>query len=150
MRVFRLVTFLFPIIGLTYCSPKLHLPGVYQSDLFSKNFIVITIKIDNNLRATYSKIGDVFNERDSGFCEVNKDTLRIFYSPGPYTAAEKDSLVKYKIFPFPLAKGEFESKSSDNYFLIRRNKLLYLNTLGNRWTRYGNKKHRVYFLQKVS
>ena len=87
------------------------------------------------------------NYRDSGFYTVNKDTLRIFYSPARFTAADRDSFIKYNI-PFPL--GIFESKRSDNYFLLRNNKLIYLDSLGRKWEKYHDKKHRIYSLNKVN
>ena len=89
------------------------------------------------------------NFHDSGVYKINKDTLRIFYSPARFTAADRDSFIKYNILPFPLSQSEIEPKNSDNYFLIRNNKLLYLDSLGNRWRKYGDKKRRVYFLKKV-
>ncbi len=149
MRVFKLITFLFSMTVLCNCSPKYHLAGTYQSDLFSSNFIIVTLKLDRDSMATYWKIGDVFNIKDLGFYKVTKDTLRIFYSSPHFTAADRDSFIKYKILPFPLSQSEIEARSSDNYFLIRNNKLLYLDSLGNRWKKYNDKKHRTYFLKKV-
>ena len=131
-------------------QPQLNVAGTYQSDLFSKKFILTTIRLYPDSTAKFWRIGDAFNTRDSGYYKVNKDTLRIFYSPPHFTAADRDSFEKYTILPFKLSQSEIEPKSSDNFFLIRKNKLLLLNNLGKRYREYKDKWRRVYFLKKIN
>ncbi len=108
-----------------------------------------TITLSQDSIAKFWRVGDVMYMRDSGIYRINNDTLRIYYSPARFTAADRDSFIKYKILPFPLSQSEIESKKSDNYFLIRNNKLFYLDSLGNRLKKNGDKKRRTYFLKKV-
>ena len=131
---------------LTQCTKNI--VGTFHSDLYSSNFILTTIKFDSDTMARFWRRGDVMNIRDSGYYKVNKDTLRIFYSPARFTTADRDSFIKHKILPFPLSQSDIVSKNSDNYFLIRNHKIIYLDSLGNKLREFSGK-HRVYFLKKV-
>ena len=147
MQVYKAILLFILVFVLTQCTKNI--VGTYHSDLYSSNFILTTIKIDSDAMARFWRRGDVINIRDSGYYKVNKDTLRIFYSPARFTAAIRDSFIKYKILPFPLSQSEIESKNSDNYFLIRRHKLIYLDSLGNKLREYSGKR-RLYFLKRVN
>ncbi len=146
MKIYKAILLLLLVFFFTQCTKSI--VGIYQSDLYSSNFILTTIKLDSDSIARFWRRGDVMNMRDSGYYKVNKDTLRIFYSPARFTAADRDSFIKYKILPFPLSHSEIEPKNSDNYFLIRKHKLIYLDSLGNKHREYSGK-HRVYFLKKL-
>ena len=146
MQVYKAILSFLLVLVLTQCTKNI--VGSYHSDLYSSNIILTTIKIDSDTIARIWRRGDVMNMRDSGYYKVNKDTLRIFYSLARFTAADRDSFIKYKILPFPISQSEIEPKNSDNYFLIRKNKLIYLNNLGNK-SRESSGRHRVYFLKKI-
>lgn len=146
--VIKIITSLFIVVILSNCSSKINVAGTYQSDLFSKNFILTTIRLNQDSTAKFWRIGDAFNTTDSGYYKVNEDTLHIYYSPPHFTAADRDSFEKYKILPFRLSQSEIESKSSDNFFLIRKNKLLLLTNQGKLYRKYKDKWRRVYFLKK--
>lgn len=146
MKAYKSVLLFLVIIFLSRCTQNI--VGIYQSDLYSSNLILTTIKLDSNSMARFWRRGDVMSNRDSGYYKVNDDTLRIIYSPARFTTADRDSFIKYKILPFPLSQSEIEPKNSDNFFLVRKHKLIYLDSLGNKRREYGGK-HRIYFLRKI-